>query len=467
MKASILAALASLSAASAQMIPEDVTQTADRLMRAGLEDRVGYQTVEDLTTEVGPRLGGSAAEERARNWAVEHLTELGFANVRVEAFTMPYWSRRYEHASIEAPFPQELHITALGNSVGTPEGGLRGEVVRFETLDDLIEAPLDRSLEGRIVFVDEGMTRTQDGSGYSVAVRKRSGAANEGAKRGAIAALIRSVGTDQHRFPHTGGMRYEDGVNPIPAAALSFPDAEQLRRALERGPVTVGIDIAVETREEVTSGNVLAEIPGQTDEIVVIGGHLDSWDLGTGAIDDGAGIGITTGAAKLILDHVNETGEKPLRTIRLVYWGAEEVGLLGARAYAEQHADELDRHAIAAESDFGARNIWQMDTRFGADKVALGEEMIRVLRPVGVALGSNDAGGGPDVGPLRARGVPVVTLRQNGWDYFDLHHTADDTFDKIDPEELAQNVAVYAAFTWMAANTPGGFRAEPATTPSE
>lgn len=467
MRALLLAATASLSFAHAQGIPEDVKETADRLMRMGLEDRVGYETVEDLTTEVGARLGGSEAEARARAWAVEHLEELGFENVRVEDFTMPYWERRYEYAAIESPFPQELEITALGNSIGTPKGGLSGEVVRFETLDDLIEAPMDDALKGKIVFVDEGMTRTQDGSGYGVAVRKRSGAANEGSKRGAIAALIRSVGTDKHRFPHTGGMRYADDVEPIPTAALSFPDAEQLTRALERGTVKVGLDLAVKTKREVTSGNVIADIEGQTDEIVVIGGHLDSWDLGTGAVDDGAGIGITTGAAKLILDHIEKTGEKPLRTIRLIYWGAEEVGLLGAQAYAEQHADEMDKHAFAAESDFGARKIWKLDTRFGEDKVGLAREMVRVLLPVGVAPGNNMATGGPDVTPLRARGVPVVTPRQNGWDYFDLHHTADDTFDKIDPDELAQNVAVYAAMTWMAANTPGGFRADPATTASE
>lgn len=467
MKSCLLAAAASLSLAHAEGIPDTIKREADALMRLGLEDRVGYQTVEDLTTEVGPRLGGSEAEARARAWAMEHLQELGFSNVRVEEFTMPYWERESEHASIVKPFPQELMVTALGNSVGTGPDGVEGDVVRFETLDDLIDAPMDGALEGKIVFVDEGMTRTQDGSGYGVAVRKRSGAANEAAKRGAIAALIRSVGTDRHRFPHTGGMRYANDVEPVPIAALSFPDAEQLRRSLERGPVTVSLNMSVRTLSETVSGNVLAEIPGQTDNVVVIGGHLDSWDLGTGAVDDGAGIGISTGAAKLILDHVKKTGEKPLHTIRLVYWGSEEVGLIGARAYAEQHADELDKHIIAAESDFGAGKIWKLETRFGADKIGLASEIGRVLAPVGVALGGNEAGGGPDVTPLRARGVPVVTLRQNGWDYFDLHHTADDTFDKIDPDDLAQNVAVYAAFTWMAANTEGGFRTDMKAAASE
>jgi len=464
MKAQISAAASLVllgSSALAQGIPANVTETATELLREGMQDRVGFEVVEDLTTEVGPRLGGSEAEARAREWGEAKLIELGFQNIRTELFTIPYWERSYEYASIETPFPQELKVTALGNSVGTPEGGVRGEIVRFETLDDLINAPLDRSLEGKIVFVDEGMTRTQDGSGYGVAVRKRSGAANEGAKRGAIAALIRSVGTDGRRFPHTGAMRYDLDVTKIPTAALSAPDADQLKRALDRGAVTVGLDMAVKTKAEATSGNVIGEIPGQTDEVVVIGGHLDSWDLGTGAVDDGAGIGISTGAAKLIMDHIEATGKKPLRTIRVVYWGSEEVGLLGARAYAEQHKDELDKHVMAAESDFGAGRIWKMDTRFGADKVELGPEMIRVLSRAGVALGNNQASGGPDVTPLRALGVPVVTLRQNGWDYFDLHHTADDTIDKIDPDDLAQNVAVYAAFTWMAANTPGGFRADP------
>lgn len=467
MKALLFAATALLSPAFAQVIPAEVKETADALMRAGMADKVGYQTVEDLTTEVGARLGGSEAEARARDWAEEHLKELGFQNVRTEEFAMPYWERRYEYAGIIHPFPQELSVTALGGSVGTPAGGVSGEVVRFETLDDLIEAPMDNALEGKIVFVDEGMTRTQDGSGYGVAVRKRSGAANEGAKRGAVAAFIRSVGTDRHRFPHTGGMRYQQGITKIPAVALSFSDAEQLGRAMERGTVTVSLDLSVATMGKVTSGNVIADIPGQTDEIVVIGGHLDSWDLGTGAIDDGAGIGITTGAAKLILDHIAKTGEKPLRTIRLIYWGSEEVGLLGAQAYARQHADELDKHIIAAESDFGAGRIWKMSTRFGEDKVGIGAEMVRVLAPAGVGPGANDASGGPDVSPLRQRGVPVVTLHQNGWDYFDLHHTADDTLDKIDPDDLAQNVAVYAAFTWMAANTPGGFRTEGGAAASE
>ena len=214
-------------------------------------------------------------------------------------------------------------ITALGGSVATEAAGVTGAIVRFATLQDLQDAPLT-GLQGKIVFVDEPMTRTQDGSGYGVAVRKRSGAAAEAGKRGAVAALIRSVGTDHHRFPHTGQMRYAAGVSKVPIAALSAPDADQLQRDLSRGQIEVKLVLDVQSMGKRWSGNVVGEIPGQTDEIVIIGGHLDSWDLGTGAVDDGAGIGITVAAAKMIMD----LNKKPKRTISVAMFGAEEFGLV-------------------------------------------------------------------------------------------------------------------------------------------
>ena len=435
-------------------------KNANRLIDKGLEDDLAYAILESLTTEIGPRLGGSEAEARARDWGVRLLKDLGFKNVRIEPFEMPYWARKVEEAAILSPFPQQLHITALGNSVSTPETGIQAEVVRFETLLDLQEAPLE-GFENKIIFVDERMTRTQDGSGYGWAVAKRSGAANEAGKRSALAAIIRSVGTDHdRRNPHTGNMRYEEGVNKVPTGALSNPDADQLTRAMTiaekngDGPVRLHLRLTTLTQPKVMSGNVIGEIPGKTDDIIVIGGHLDSWDLGTGAIDDGAGVAITTAAAKLI----NDLPGKPKKTIRVIMWGAEEVGLLGARAYAAQHAGELDKHVLAAESDFGASTIWQLQTRFGENSLAKTAIMQRVLRRLGIGPGDNAAGGGPDVLPLRIGGVPVLSLRQNGWDYFDLHHTPDDTLDKVDPKELAQNVAAWAATIYMASEMDGGFR---------
>jgi Zn-dependent M28 family amino/carboxypeptidase len=302
------------------------------------------------------------------------------------------------------------------------------------------------------------MARTQDGSGYAVAVAKRSGAAIEAGKRGAAAAIIRSVGTDSHRNPHTGIMNYGDAPTKIPTAALSNPDADQLARALDRAK-SVRLNLTLETKVEpaATSGNVIGEIPGRTDELIVIGGHLDSWDLGTGAVDDAAGIAITTAAAKLL----EETIGKPRRTVRIVMWGAEEVGLHGARAYAAKHEADLARHVVAGESDFGAGRVWRFRSQFGAEALPKAATIASALKPLGVAPGDNAAGGGADVGPLKAKGVPVFDLSQDGSDYFDLHHTPDDTLDKIDREQLKQNVAAWAVTLYLLSELPGDFRSTP------
>ena len=431
-------------------------ETADKLIDNALEDDTAYEIVKSLTTEIGPRLAGSPGEARARDWGVAKLKALGFKNVRIEPFDIPYWARGKERVEIVSPFPQPLVATALGGSVATPEGGVEGPVVRFDTLSALASAP-PASLEGKIVFVDEGMARTQDGSGYGTAVAKRSGAAIEAGKRGAIAAIIRSVGTDlTRRNPHTGAMSYRDAARKIPAVAISNPDADQLARALDtsKAPVVVRLDVSVETKAAAPSGNVIGEIPGKTDEIIVIGGHLDSWDLGTGAVDDGAGVAITMAAAKL----VGDLPGRPRRTIRVVLWGAEETGLHGARAYAMTHAEELDRHILASESDFGAGAVWQFRTGFGARALDKAKPFQAALRRLNIGPGDNKAGGGPDIIPLRQAGVPTFRLRQSGWDYFDLHHTPDDTLDKIDAEDLRQNVAAWAATLYLASEIRGGFR---------
>lgn len=442
-------------APSEPSLSEAEARNVERLIDKGLEDDTAWAVLESLTTEVGPRMPGSEAEARGRDWGVRTLKELGFENVRIETFEMPYWERLSESAEIVSPFAQELKVTALGNSVATPEGGLSAEVVRFRTLLDLQDAPMV-GFEGKIIFVDEVMTRTQDGSGYGWAVAKRSGAANEAAKRGAAAAIIRSAGTSKVRTPHTGNMNYDEDVTPVPIAALSNPDADQLARAMKAadGPVEVKLDISVRTETSVQSGNVIGEIPGRTDEVILIGGHLDSWDHGTGAVDDGAGIAITVAAAKLIGD----LRGKPERTIRVIMWGAEEVGLLGARAYAAAYADELDKHILASESDFGAGPVWQFRTGFGESALPTAKIYQKALRRIGVGPGDNKASGGPDVLPLRAAGVPVFRLVQDGRDYFDLHHTQEDTIDKVDPEALKQNVAAWAATVYIASELEGDYR---------
>lgn len=445
-----------LSAAQdAPALTADQADTVDKLIDRGLEDDLAYDLIESLTTEIGPRLGASPAEARARDWGVRKLKALGFKNVRIETFEMPFWSRISEHAEIVAPFPQPLAITALGHTPSTPDEGVTAEVIRFGTLPELQAAPQE-GLHGKIVFVDEPMARTQDGSGYGVAVAKRSRAAVEAASRGAAAVLIRSVGTDSHRMPHTGGaVAGGASLAAIPAAALSNPDADQLARAIKYAsePVVVKMQVKTRFQERGESGNVIGEISGETDELIVIGGHLDSWDQATGAIDDASGIGITVAAAKLI----DDLRGKPRRTIRVVMWGAEEVGIHGGRAYAKQHADEIGKHVLAAESDFGAGVIYRFDTRFGEDAIAKAAPMANALRRLAITPGSNMAFGGADISAIRDLGVPVVSLRQSGWDYFDLHHTPNDTFDKIDKTDIQQNVAAWAAFLFMASEMDGDF----------
>ena len=448
----LASALSCSSSFGASVLPDEIRDTARALRDQALQANASYDIVESLTTEVGPRLAGTDAEARARAWSAAKLAELGFTDVRVETFEMPTWVRGEERAQIISPFPQPIRLTALGNSGSTGPDGMTAEIVYFETIEAL-EAMEEGSLTGKIAFVDHAMGKTQDGSSYGYFGRARFAGPRLAAERGAEAMLLRSVGTHSHRFPHTGGTSFGD-VDPIPAAAVSPPDADQIRRILERGePIRIAMTITPEGLGPQESGNVIADVKGseRAEEIVITGGHLDSWDLGTGAIDDGAGVAITTAAVKLILD----SGLQPKRTIRLVHWGAEEVGLLGARAYARAHEDEVDIHVGGSESDFGAARVYALETgALSDDGEALVRELGAILAPLGVALNMGAGGsGGPDLSPLNAGGMPVLRLAQDGRDYFDLHHTPDDTLDKIDPEAMTQNVAAYAAFLWVLANT--------------
>ena len=422
---------------------------AAKLRDAALNDDLAWKIVEGLTTEVGPRLAGTEAEARARSWSVAKLKALGFSNVRVEEFDMPVWVRGEERAEIVGAHAQPIALTALGNSGATPAEGVEAEVVAFDSVADLTAAT-PAQIRGKIVFVTHRMNRTQDGSSYGYfGVARRQGP-SLASQRGAAAIVIRSIGTDSHRFPHTGVQQWSGGARPIPAAALSNPDADQLERLIKLGkPVRMKLVLTPRQTGTGKSGNVIAEVPGSDPKagIVLIGGHLDSWDLGTGAIDDGAGVAITAAAAKRIM----EAG-KPRRTIRVVWFGAEEVGLLGGEAYRSRHSSE--QHALASESDFGADRIWRVDFALPDAAKDIADRVEAALAPLGIARGSGRARGGPDVGALVASGVPAVTLQQDGRDYFDLHHTADDTLDKIDREKLAQNVAAWTAMLAVVANAP-------------
>jgi hypothetical protein len=432
--------------------------TAERLRAEGMAGSGAFAIVESLTTEVGPRMAGSPGDAAAVAWAQAKFKALGFDRVYTQAVTFPAWRRRHERAEVLAPFPQPLHVTALGHTVGTGASPLEAEVVEFANLDAL-KAVADGSLGGRIAFIANRMERKKDGSGYGPAVAARGGA-SDAAKKGASALLIRSIGTDTDRFPHTGNQRYAEGARPIPAAALSNPDADLLSAMIRRGqPVRLRLDLDVGDAETVTSYNVIGEIRGRgkPEEVVVIGGHLDSWDLGTGAIDDGAGVAITMAAGAMI----GKLKRAPLRTIRVVAFANEEAGLSGAKAYAEAHKDHLAAHQLGAESDFGAGRIYAL--RAGLDPGAwpVVERIAGVLAPLGIALEKDVGGPGPDLGPIVALGMPWAQLAQDGTDYFDYHHTANDTLDKIEPAALDQQAAAYAVLAYLAAETSVDFGKAP------
>lgn len=435
-------------------IPDAAFATAAQLRAQALADDTAWNVVESLTTEVGPRLAGSEADARAVEWAKAKFAELGYDKIWTEPVTFPKWERRSEHAEVLGTHAQPLAITALG---GSPGGTVAAEVVRFADLAAL-EAAAEGSLAGKIAFVDYRMQRARDGSGYGPGSRVRSRGPSTAIGKGAIGFVMRSAGTDSHRNPHTGVTRFDEGLTPIPSAALAAPDADQLARLLARGPIRLRLALDVGWNGEYTSQNVIGEITGssQPDEVVLIGGHLDSWDLGTGAIDDGAGVAITMAAGHLI----GRLESRPARTIRVVAFANEEQGLYGGRAYAEQYADTVGKHQIVAESDFGAGRIYAFNTSAPAHAQAAAARIAEALAPLGIE--PTDKGGpGPDVGPIAARGAAWAWLGQDGTDYFDLHHTPDDTLDKIDPEALAQNAAAYTVLAYLAAQAEGGLGSAP------
>ena len=440
-----------LAASRETRIPDAALATAAQLRERALADRTGWNVVESLTTEIGPRLAGSDADAKAVAWAQAKFKALGFDKVWIEPVTFPKWVRRSERAAVLGEHAQPLTVTALG---GSPAGTVEAEIVRFADLAALEAAPAE-SLAGKIAFVDYQMTSARDGSDYLNGGGIRSKGPSAAIRKGALAFLMRSAGTDNHRVAHTGITRFDEGLTPVPSASLTIPDADQLARLLQRGPVRVSLALDCGWDGEYTSHNVIGEITGrsQPEEVVVIGAHLDSWDLGTGAIDDGAGIGITMAAGHLI----GQLKQAPKRTLRVIAFANEEQGLHGGKAYAAKHLGDIARHQIAAESDFGAGRIYAFNTGAPDHARKATEQIAQALAPLGIEYAPGKGSAGPDISPFAAKGMAWAWLAQDGSDYFDLHHNADDTLDKIDPAALAQNVAAYAVFAYLAAEADGDF----------
>ena len=414
-----------------------------------------YETVQSMTDASGPRLSGSPGNDAAVAWGKRALEAAGLANVHTEPVKVPHWERGEEHGAIVSPVAQPVALTALGGSVGTKPEGIEAEVVEIASLDALDHA--DRAhVAGKIVFLDGHMDRTSDGSGYGRAVWPRSKGAIGAAKLGAVGVVIRSVGTDGSRAPHTGAMKYDDAVPKIPAAALSVSDAEVLHRLLAAGkPVRFRMVLGAQTLPDADGANVVGDVPGSGahPEIVLLGAHLDAWDLGRGALDDAAGCAIVIEAAR----HIATLARRPRRTVRVVLYANEENGLRGAKAYAKAHEAELAQHAVAIEADLGDGRVRSAAFLGPAEARPLFRAVEAAAEPLGAVLSDAEGHGGADLIPLVEAGVPIIDLRQDATRYFDYHHTAEDTLDHVRKADLDAAAAAFAAVAYAAADAPGEF----------
>lgn len=444
-------------------------ETATSILEAARTDAAidaGFAKLRHLTDKIGHRLAGSKALDKAIAWAAQAMKDDGH-DVRTEKVMVPHWVRGAESAKLTAPYEKDLNILGLGGTIATPKGGLTAPVVVVTGWEDL-EAKKDQ-LEGKIVLYDVAMPAwTEDGgTGYGGVVAFRWAGAIQAAKRGAVGVLMRSVTARSLATPHTGTMGYEEGITKIPAAAVTVEDAELIHRLVDSGDeVKVKLVLSAKTLPDVESANVIGELRGSElpDEVVVIGAHIDSWDVGQGAHDDGAGCV----AVMQALTTLRTLGLTPRRTIRVVLFTNEENGLRGARAYADAHKDEVDKHVMALEMDIGAF----APTGFGVDDgveddartpegearrqrmVARVAEIASLLAPIG-ATGTLAGHSGADVGPLAAGGVPALGLMVDNRTYFDYHHTEADTLDKVDPKLLADDVAAIAVIAYVVADMPG------------
>ncbi|HEY1693745.1 MAG TPA: M20/M25/M40 family metallo-hydrolase [Polyangiaceae bacterium] len=435
---------------AAALLSHDAAAT---LQRDELASSQAFAIVRSLCDGVGPRLAGSPGDRAAVAWALHEMPGLGLANVHAEKVQVTHWERGEEHAELIVPGapPRPLAIAALGGSVGTPARGVEADVIEAASWQDLAGMGAE-AIRGKIVFLDPIMRRARDGRGYGETVRSRHVGAREAAKYGAVAMILRSIGTDHDRLPHTGAKAKDD--HEIPAAALSVPDAEALHRVLaEKRGVRVRLVMGARTLPPAESADVIGEVTGREKpgEVVVVGAHLDSWDQGTGAIDDGAGVAIALETGRLLA----AMPQKPRRTVRIVLFANEEHGLEGAKTYAKVHAAELGSHVAALEADFGADAVYAVRWRGDPAARERFDAIARLLAPLGVEQQKGDGEAGADVSPLLEAGVPVLDLRQDGTRYFDFHHTANDTLDKVDPGVLAQAAASFATAAWAAAEMDG------------
>ena len=417
---------------------------ADRLIDAALADSAAYARLTELVDRFGHRFSGSESLERAIDWILDEMRADSLENVRGEPVMVPHWVRGHESAELIEPRPKPLPMLGLGGSIATPAAGITAEVLVVGSFDELRARAADA--RGKIVLFDVPFTT------YGETVQYRTTGAIEAGRAGAVASLIRSVAPYSMKTPHTGGMRYEDGVPRIPHAAITLEDAAMLHRMQDRGErIVVRLAMEAETLPDSPSRNVVAEIVGRErpEEVVVLGGHIDSWDVGQGAMDDGGGCVAAWEAVRLM----QALGLRPRRTVRVVLWTNEENGLAGGNAYRDAHRAELDRHALAIESDAGVFD----PLGFGFTGSDAAYEIVSAIGAFLERIGADRiarGGGGADIGPIMELGVPGAGLQVDGTRYFWYHHSDADTIDKLDPREMAESVAALAVLAYVVAELP-------------
>ena len=428
----------------AQSITDRYRADADRIIDAALKDSTAWNRLAEMTERFGNRLSGTPALEQTIDWVIARMKEDGLQNVRGEPAMVPVWVRGEESAQMVRPRVQNLPMLGLGGSIATPPGGITADVLVVGSFSDLTAKAAQAS--GKIVLYDVPFTN------YGETVQYRARGAVAAAKVGAVGALVRSVTPYSQRTPHTGGMSYDSTVRRIPAAAITVEDAEMIHRLVDRGErVRVTLEMSAKTLPDAPSRNVMGELVGseKPDEIVVFGGHIDSWDVGRGAMDDGGGVVVAWEAVRLL----KRLGLKPKRTIRVVGWTNEENGGRGGQAYRDAHRAEVDKHVLAIESDGGVFKP-QGFSFTGSDAA------VDMLKQIALLLDRINAGtmvkggGGADIGPIMALGVPGLGLNVDGTKYFWYHHTEADTIDKLDPNEMARCVAAMAVMAYVAADMP-------------
>jgi carboxypeptidase Q len=431
-----------------------------RLQQAALSSDYAYRQVAHLANNIGPRLTGSAQAAKAVEYVASELKAIG-CDVQLEKVMVPHWVRGEETAAL-VQFPgqaenttQKIVLCALGGSVATPPDGITAEVVTVKNLDELKTLPREK-VAGKIVlfnypFDKQMAAEGRGGAAYEQAVFYRGGGPSAAARLGAISCLIRSVGGADYRIPHTGQTTYADDAPKIPGGAVTAEDADLVADLVRQGPVKMKLVLTPQTLPELESANVVGDIKGSEhpEQVVIVSGHLDSWDLGTGAIDDGAGVAVSMEAANLI----QKLHLKPKRTIRVIAWMNEENGLRGSKQYAKDHEKEWSNHFAAMETDGGAGHPLGLNIRGKREVKTLLAPVAAILQGSGAGMLTMVEHCGADIEPLEEANVPAFSPIQDSRFYFNYHHSAADTLDKIMPKELAENSAVVAVLAYALANS--------------